>query len=344
MDRFKKIETIICGCLLLLVIISGIYLTILNINNKETVIQDANKAANEQKVNNGAERNAEDERMEKIKILELIYNKEKTNTNINEENETVDEEIDDITKEEFESSDQIYSYNGSYVYGNNMDFSYLDESQWMIKYEDKNYISILGLDVSEYNGSINFYSLKEQGFDFVMLRVGWRGSTEGGIYKDKYFEDYYYEAVDAGLNVGYYFFSQAINDEEAIEEAEFVLDTINGKHCDMFVAYDMETSIDGDGRSDDLGWKQRTSNALSFSKVIAENGYEPMIYTNLDWAKNYYDVNDFNDKGIAIWLAQYNDYPNVNFDYAMWQYTAKATIPGVSLNGRTDINLMLVEK
>lgn len=249
--------------------------------------------------------------------------------------------IEEIIEEPIVNSDLLYD---RYVVCNKMDFSNLKEPNWFITYEDDKYKSILGLDISEFNGNVNFYSLKEQGVDFVMLRVGWRGSTKGGVYKDKYFEDYYAEAYDAGLNIGYYFFSQAVSDEEAIEEANFVIDNIKDKQCNMFVVFDQETSTNGDGRSDYLKKAQYTSNALSFTSTIKDNGYNPMVYTNLDWARNYYDIKSFEDNDIPIWLAQYDGYPSCNFDYLMWQYTSRASVKGVALKGRTDMNLMLIEK
>lgn len=357
MDKLRKREYIVLGSLVALIIISAIYLNTLKKKEAQELLNNVvNNKPEVTEVTDNTLEDVDDLRKEKARILKLIeYKAIDSNSDVDEEaeeEEEIEEEIDEeeVIEEEKEEEEDIKpqnnyaSYNGDYVYCNNMNFSYLDEPGWMISYDDGTYTSILGLDVSEYNGYVDFYSLKQQGFDFVILRVGWRGSTEGGIYKDKNFEDYYAEAVNAGLNIGYYFFSQAVNDDEAIEEAEFVLDQIAGKQCNMFVAYDMETSIDRDGRSDYLLYAQYTSNALSFSNCIANNGYKPMVYTNLDWAYNYYDCSAFNDNDIAIWLAQYSGYPSVSFGYAMWQYTASASISGVALKGMTDVNLMLVEK
>lgn len=348
----KKRELIVLGALVALVSISAIYLNVLRKKEKEIEIQKHEEIINQ--INSIPVKpieNNDDLTIEEIKQRKRINakaNSDSKNT-IEDEDIVIIEDEKEIKKEETKKEEIVirnndYSYNGYYAYCNNMDFSLLKEPGWMIYYDDNKYTSILGLDISEYNGSVDFYSLKEQGFDFVILRAGWRGSTEGGIYKDKFLDDYYNEAINAGLHVGYYFFSQAVNEDEAYEEAAWVIDEISNKSCDMFVAFDMETSVDGDGRSDYLGWEQKTNNALTFSSTIRNAGYEPMIYTNLDWAYNYYDCNMFNNEGIAIWLAQYNGYPSVNFKYAMWQYTASASIPGVALKGRTDINLMLVEK
>lgn len=234
-----------------------------------------------------------------------------------------------------------YSFDGNYVNLQVMNYDYLEEPGWLIHYEDDNYVSILGVDISEYSGNVNFYRLKEIGVDFVMMRVGWRGSTEGGLYEDKYWEAYYTEAQDAGLDIGYYFYSQATSDEEAIEEAEFVLERISDKQCDMFVAFDMELP-DHDSRIAGMSKSEITSAALAFANRIVEEGYVPMVYANNDWSKNYYNMSDLS--GIPIWYAQYNGYPHVNFDYAMWQYTGSASISATQNKGYTDLNLILIEK
>lgn len=264
----------------------------------------------------------------------FVINNHGDRDSINENVET--SKIDNPT------SDKQIIENSKYNYLNNIDYTKIDDSKWIIKYEDENYISTCGIDVSEYNGNINFYTLKDEGIDFVMLRVGWRGYTEGGIHKDKYFEDYYKEAKEAGLKIGYYFFSQAINEKEAIEEANFVLDNIKDKDCDLFVAYDMESVGNLDSRTYTLTQNEVTHFALSFCETIKQARLNPMIYTNHDWAFNHYHMQDFVD--IPIWYAQYNDYPNVFFNYVMLQYTAYATVNGSSLIDHTDLNIMLEKK
>lgn len=321
MDKKRKIGIAICISLVIFIILGSFYLGYLTKANKEKELQE--KATNEAL-------RLQKEKQSKLKREQELANKEKL-LKIEKE-----QEEQKRIKETF--------YNNTYPYLNNMDFKNLKEPNYMISYEDDNYQSILGLDISEFNGQTNFYKLKEQGIDYVMLRVGWRGSTEGKIYLDKHFEEYYKEAVDSGLKIGFYFFSQARNEEEAKEEALFVLDNIDGKQCDMFVAYDLETSIDRDGRSDNISASQRTKNAIAFSNAVKEKGYDPMIYTNLDWAYNYYDVDSFFDNNIPIWLAQYEGYPKVDFKYLMWQYTSSASINGTSLKGHTDINMMLLKK
>lgn len=250
--------------------------------------------------------------------------------------------VDETPKAVEEAKVEEISKKKDYISLKDLDYTKLDDSNWIIKYEDDKYISSIGIDVSEFNKSTDFYTLKSEGIDFVFIRVGWRGYTEGNIYRDKYFEDYYREAKDAGLKIGFYFFSQATSEEEAKEEADFVLNQLKDKECDMYVCFDMESPGGSEGRIANKTKEERTSYALTFSKIIEENGYKPMIYANKDWSINYYDMNKLKD--IPIWYALYDDYPEVDFDFALWQYTASASVYGSSLVNRTDLNLMLIEK
>lgn len=335
----KKKFIIIYSILSALIIISAIYLVLLNMNKEQEEVVVEEPVIQEKEVTVYEIKKKDDISKEKERFKKAM--ERKADESFGGPHVLI---VDDEIQENVEYTAHDYEFDGSYVLCNNMDMSKLIEPDWLIHYEDDEFISLLGLDVSEYYGVINFEKLKEQGISFVMIRAGWRGSTEGGIYKDKYYKDYYNDAKKAGLNVGFYFFSQAKNEDEAIEEANFVLDLVKDKEVDLFIAYDAENSIDFDGRADGLSYTQYTNSALAFCKTIEDAGYSSIIYTNLDWARNHYDVNKLNSEGYPMWLAQYSGYPNVNFDYAMWQYTASASLSGVSLQGRTDIDLMLIRK
>lgn len=310
--EIKSIEIHFLIILSVLVLISGTYLFIFK-NNKDELITEPRQT---------------------ISIDDTILEVDEDIQEVSIGGPIIEEDILDTT---YDDTDRTYADI------RNLNFNNLDESSWLISYEDGTYKSIIGLDISEFNGNVNFYTLKDKGIDFVMLRVGWRGYTEGGIYKDNYFEDYYGEALDAGLNIGYYFFSQAISIEEAIQEADFVLKNIDGKKCNMFIAYDMESTGQEEGRIYYLSKSQRTSIAKAFMDEIIDNGYNPILYTNNDWATRFYDLDTLHT--YPIWYAQYDGYPDVDFTYTMWQYTSSATISGVpDLKGMTDLNLMLIEK
>lgn len=335
----KKKYIIIFSSLIALIIVGAIYL--ISLDKDEKIIEET-------------EVKEEVEIKEEVKVYEI-----KKKDDISKERQrfldAIEAKADEsaggphilLVDEDTEESDYesgTYEFDGSYVLCNNMKSKNLEEPGWLIKYEDDEFISILGIDISEYNGLINFSKVKDEGIDFVMIRAGWRGSTEGRLYEDKYYKDYYYEAKEAGLKIGFYFFSQAKNEDEAIEEANFVLDLVKDKSVDLFIAYDMENSYDFDGRADGLSYIQYTNNALAFCKTIEDAGYSSNIYTNQDWANNHYNTKELNDNGYTMWLAQYTGFPNPHYDYAMWQYTASASINGVSSVGRTDIDLMLIRK
>ncbi|MBP3892345.1 MAG: hypothetical protein J6D29_09230 [Solobacterium sp.] len=193
----------------------------------------------------------------------------------------------------------------------------------------------LGIDVSVHQGVINWQAVRNAGVEFVFIRVGYRGYTAGGIYKDNNFEDNYWGAKNAGLKVGVYFFSQAINTQEAIDEANFVLENIRGKNIDLEVVYDLEEVESSLGRANNLTKEDWTNQAMEFSHVIKSNGFEPMVYTNLYWARKYFDLNTV--MNYPIWLAQYNTIPTFPYQFKYWQYSSSGRINGIS--GNVDMNL-----
>lgn len=208
------------------------------------------------------------------------------------------------------------------------------------EYEDDKYYSLNGIDLSEHQSEVDFNVIKEQGIDFVYLRVGYRGYKTGSINIDRNFEKFYAEAKAANLAVGVYFFSQAVSVEEAIDEALFVKDQIKDKAIDLPIAYDLE-DIAGDGsRIDDLTLAMRTENAMAFCGKIEDLGYSAMIYANQYWCETYYQLADI--LNYPLWLAQYNDYPTVDYPFKIWQYSDEGQLAGVDT--RVDLNMMLVEK
>ena len=207
-------------------------------------------------------------------------------------------------------------------------------------YEDDKYTSRLGIDVSAHQKDIDFNKVKNDGISFVFIRLGYRGYSEGHLNLDETFLDNYHKAKEAGLDVGVYFFSHAIDEKEAIDEAYFVRDNIKGLELDLPIVYDLE-DIDYDtSRLVDVSGEQRTKNAMAFAAKIEEFGYKPMIYTNLDWTINHYDLEQI--MNYDIWYAQYSDYPDFKYYYEIWQYTDSGRVNGIDVP--VDINMMLVEK
>ena len=161
------------------------------------------------------------------------------------------------------------------------------ENGWMT-YKDSSYKSLTGIDVSSHNQYIDWYSVKQDGIDFAMLRVGYRGAQEGILHEDAYFNTNMQAAIQNKIKVGAYFFSSAITEDEIDEEVNMVLNEIRNYKIDMPIVFDMEEFEKG-GRIDNLTQEQRTNLALRFCGKIKKAGYDPMIYGNMTWLYQNYD-------------------------------------------------------
>ena len=215
---------------------------------------------------------------------------------------------------------------------------FLDE-KGRLCYEDKNWTSYICVDVSSYQNEVDWRQVAEDGVEFAMIRLGYRGYSSGALNIDPCYEQNVKGARDAGLHVGVYFFSQAVTEEEAMDEARYVLRKLRGKRIDGPVAFDMEY-INGAERINHLNAEEKTAIADAFCRVIEENGYLPMIYGNPTWF-----TEDVNLEGLAhrgIWLAHYIEMTQWPFDYWMWQYTDKGTVAGIE--GGCDLNIWMEPK
>lgn len=206
-------------------------------------------------------------------------------------------------------------------------------------YEDDNYYSKIGIDISEHNQDIDFKQVKDSGIEFVYMRIGWRGYLNGQLHEDKYFKTYYKNAKENNLLVGVYFFSQAINENEAIEEAEYLLKILDDREIDLPIVYDFEYILEDEARSDNLSKEQCSKNALAFFSVL-ENDYDVAIYANNVLLNDYYDEVLFND--YKLWFAQYNDVPNTSYEFFIWQYTNVGKVAGILDD--TDLDIMFLNK
>ena len=197
--------------------------------------------------------------------------------------------------------------------------------------------AIAGVDVSEFQGDIDWKQVKVSGMDFAMIRVGLRGyGTAGNMVMDKNFEKNITGALEAGLKVGVYFFSQAINVEEAREEAQFVLDAIAGYDIDYPVVFDWERITNGqNARTDGLSGEAVTLCARTFCDTVAAAGYTPAVYFNQTLGYLSLELEQLAE--YPFWLASYSAQPNFYYHFDMWQYTAKGLLPGVQ--GFVDLNL-----
>ena len=209
----------------------------------------------------------------------------------------------------------------------------------LLKYEDDYFTSKAGIDVSTYQKKINWKKVKKSGIRFVMIRVGYRSTDTGKIYKDKKFEKHYKGAKKAGLDIGVYFFSQAVNRKEATEEAKFVLKNIRNKKITYPVAFDMEDTHDKD-RHEDLSRKKRTLVADVFCQIIKNNGFVPIIYGYPNWVYKKIDYTKLTK--YDMWLAHYTEYSAYPFHYLIWQYTERGKVPGIK--GKVDRDIIFIKK
>lgn len=206
-------------------------------------------------------------------------------------------------------------------------------------YDGDGYTVRQGVDISRHDKKVNWKKLKESGYDFVILRAAWRGYQSGILHEDKNFRDNIKGASQAGLDIGVYVFSQAVSDEEAIEEAEFVLGLIKDYDITLPVVYDPENIAWEEARTDSVSTKQFTRNAVLFCGRVRRAGYEPMIYANLTWQTMRLDLTQLS--GCKMWYADYGDVPQTPYHFDYWQHYSPKKVPGV--RKKCDVNIMLVK-
>ena len=195
--------------------------------------------------------------------------------------------------------------------------------------------SVLGVDVSSYQGEVDWEAVRDAGVEFAMLRAGFRGYGQAGNMKeDSKVRQNYENATAAGLKVGVYFFSQATSVEEAKEEAEFLLQIIDGWELTMPVAYDWECLAD-DYRTVDVDSRTVTDCAKAFCDTLEAKGYDTMVYFNPSQSRTQLYMAELVDYG--FWLAMYSEEMNYEYKVDMWQYTNEGAVPGIK--GKADINL-----
>lgn len=211
-----------------------------------------------------------------------------------------------------------------------MDFGY--EGDYLTCLTDE---SVLGIDVSRYQGEIDWQQVKAAGIRFVMIRLGFRGyGTEGNLNEDLLAQENYRGAKEAGLKVGGYFFSQAISVEEAIEEARYAMEIASGWELEMPLVYDWECLAD-DYRTVGVDARMLTDCTKAFCDTVEAAGYDSMIYFNPDQSRKQMHLEELVNYG--FWLAMYSDQMDYPYKVDMWQYTNEGSVPGIS--GSVDINL-----
>lgn len=194
----------------------------------------------------------------------------------------------------------------------------------------------IGIDVSKYQSSINWTKVKNAGINFVMIRCGYRGYGSGVLVKDSMFASHITGAKAAGLRVGVYFFSQAITEAEAVEEASMAVKLARQYGINMPIAIDSEYAHGGSGRADGLSKSERTKITIAFCNTVASAGYKPMVYASKSWFSSHLNVSQF-PSSYRIWVAHYAASCGYTGRYDIWQNTSKGSVDGVS--GRVDMNI-----
>ncbi len=202
------------------------------------------------------------------------------------------------------------------------------------------YEGIPGVDVSSFQSMIDWPAVKEAGVEFAMIRVGYRGWSSGELDLDDDFKAHIEGALNAGLDVGVYFFSQALNVDEAVEEALFTIEQIKDYDITLPVVFDWEEVDAESARTNEMDMRQLTSCAQAFCKTVEDVGYTGGVYFNQ--AYGYEQLNLYSLKDHVLWLAEYDDHPSFLYDFQMWQYTDSGTVPGI--DGDVDMNILFRKK
>ena len=191
---------------------------------------------------------------------------------------------------------------------------------------------VMGIDVSKWNGTINWNAVKNAGVSYVIIRCGYRGSSTGALIEDPMFKKNIQGANAAGLKVGIYFFTQAVTEVEAVEEASMTINLIKK----YGIAYPVFIDVEGSGgRADSLSKDARTNIVNAYCKTIQNAGYKAGIYANKTWLETKLNMSTLNQ--YKIWLAQYNSQYTYKGKVDLWQYSERGTISGI--NGNVDLNI-----
>ena len=215
-----------------------------------------------------------------------------------------------------------------------------ENPQWVV-YTGDGYECLQGIDVSEHQGTIDWQAVADAGYRFAFIRVGYRGYGEAGtLQEDAMAVENLRGAKEAGLFVGTYFFSQALNEKEASEEASLAVSVIekSGVEPDLPLMYDPELIRDDQGRANEITRDQVALNTKAFRETVeASSSCRADIYSNLPWEHHYFDTATMNS--FDIWYADYEPQPQTPYHFTWWQYTNEGTVPGI--DGYTDLNLWL---
>ena len=232
----------------------------------------------------------------------------------------------------FPISDQLKKH--TYVYDN---FIQLENGQIEYVNDLDEVVSRKGIDVSRYQGKIDWEKVASDGVEYAFIRAGIRGTTEGKLMEDDRFADNIEGAIDNDIHAGIYFFTQALTKEEAVDEAEFVLELIEPYKITYPVVIDLEEVTSEDARTADLTKEEYTQNCIAFCETIKAAGYTPMIYGNLKTFMIMLDMEQLED--YEKWFAYYNAPVYFPYDFSIWQYSSKGSVRGIDED--VDLNICM---
>lgn len=213
--------------------------------------------------------------------------------------------------------------------------AFVRDAKGRVTYEQGGRRARAGIDVSTHQKDIDWQAVAADGVEFAILRLGHRGYSEGGLFLDQTFEQNLQGALEAGLEVGVYFFSQAVTPEEAEEEADYVLEILDGQALAFPVAFDWEPISGDTARTDGLSGAVLTRCAAAFCKRIADAGYRPAVYFNQTQGYLHYDLRELTD--YELWLAEYDAVPDFYYHFDLWQYSHTGRVDGIQ--GDVDLDL-----
>ena len=196
-----------------------------------------------------------------------------------------------------------------------------------------------GVDLSTYQPTVDWAKASQE-IDFAILRIGYRGYTKGYLQPDTAFEHHYKGATDHGVDVGVYFFSQALTAQEGREEAEYVLSLLDGRDLQLPIYFDWENVSAEDARTYGYDYENLTDSAVAFCNTLRDAGYDAGVYLNRQQGYYHYDIARLSP--YQLWVADLNRYPDFYYAHDLWQYTFTATLPGIP--GVVDMNLRFLEK
>lgn len=228
-----------------------------------------------------------------------------------------------------------------YLTKNTYDFTNLEEKAHIKRYlENGRNVSYVGVDISKDTGDIKFDSMKATGVDYVMVKAGARGYSTGQIVPDPKFEEYVQGALDADIQVGVYFISEAISVDEVVEETNFVLQKMAPfqQRIKYPVVFQMGFTPNAESRIDGVNRNDRTTFAVTFLEAVKAAGYVPMIYGNKEWLVKEIDLTKLT--AFDVWLADESDMPDYPYRFSMWQYSTKGVLNGIE--GDADLNISFI--